>query len=159
MDLSIIVTSCLSQLLITTETEIPKSQEATVLSSTKTMPMLTRRKRVSVVLKSWVAKSLLRSASATDLENPLPEDTWAGENHHQEESANTEEDLTLDRLTESTEDAEDTQATDKNNEDIEIVIVSIRKARGEIEIVQDLDRKNIGREDKADPIHPESDQP
>lgn len=101
----------------------------------------------------------MRSASATDLENLLPEDTWAGENHHQEESANTEEDLTLDHLTESTEDAEDTQATDKNNEDIEIVIVSIRKARGEIEIVQDLDRKNIGREDKADPIHPESDQP
>ena len=117
--------------------------------------------KVLAVLKSCPGKSTLKSANEPDLENQLLEDTLAGEDLHQEKIVTeivivlTEGDLIPVHPMEI-EDAESTQVKEKESTKIEREI--IRKARGGREIVQDLDRKSTEKEDKADPIHPESDR-
>lgn len=56
---------------------------------------------------------------------------------------------------ESTEDVEDIQV--KERENTEIVIVIIKRAREEIGIVQDLEKKNTEKEETADQTLQESD--
>lgn len=77
------------------------------------------------------------------------------EDHHQEEIMVTEEDHTLAHQMVTTEDVEDIQVTEKEN--IEIEIVNTNKVKEETEIVQDLDKRSIKKEDKADQIHQEND--
>lgn len=106
--------------------------------------------------KLWVAKSQLKLASVTDQDNQLLEDIWAEEDHLQEEREVIEEDHTLAHLMESIEDVENIQV--KGKENTEIVIVIIRKAREEIVIVQDQERKSTEREETADQILQESER-
>lgn len=56
---------------------------------------------------------------------------------------------------ESTEDVEDIQV--KERENTEIVIVIIKRAREEIGIVQDLEKRNTEKEETADQTLQESD--
>lgn len=95
-------------------------------------------------------------ASVIDLDNRHLDDISVEEGLHQEkterEIAPTGEDLIHAHLMEI-EDAEDTQM--KNKESIKIEIWS--KVKGEIEIVQDLDKKKVRKEDKVDLILKESD--
>ena len=106
--------------------------------------------------KSWVEKSQFKSANVTDQDNQLLEDIWAEEDHLQEEREVIEEDHTLAHLMESIEDVENIQV--KGKENTEIVIVIIRKAREEIVIVQDQERKSTEREETADQILQESER-
>lgn len=106
--------------------------------------------------KLWVAKSQFKSANVTDQDNQLLEDIWAEEDHLQEEREVIEEDHTLAHLMESTEDVENIQV--KGKENTEIVTVIIRKAREEIVIVQDQERRNTEREETADQILQESER-
>jgi hypothetical protein len=104
---------------------------------------------------------MLKSASATDPDNPHLDDILAGEDPHQEktvteiETACTEGDPIHVHPMEI-EDAENTPVKDKENIKIEIEIKS--KAKEKTEIVQDLDKKNTEKEDKVGRIRPESDE-
>lgn len=103
---------------------------------------------------------MLKSASATDLDNPRLEDILAEEDPLQEntvteiETACTGGDP-IHVLPMEIEDAENIPVKDKENIKTEIEIKS--KAKEETEIVQDRDKKNTGKEDKVDRIPSESD--
>ena len=99
-----------------------------------------------------------KSANVIGLDNQHLGNISAGEDRLQEntvtgtEIALTGEDLTLAHLT-AIEDAENTQMRGKENTKIEIK----SKVREETETVQDLDKKNTEKEEKADPIPKEND--
>lgn len=105
--------------------------------------------------KLWVEKSQPKLASVTDQDNQPLEDIWAEEDHHQEEKELIVEDHTPTHQMESTEDVEDIQV--KERENTEIVIVIIKRAREEIGIVQDLEKRNTEKEETADQTLQESD--
>jgi len=105
--------------------------------------------------KLWVEKSQPKLASVTDQDNQPLEDIWAEEDHHQEEKELIVEDHTPTHQMESTEDVEDIQV--KERESTEIVIVIIKRAKEEIGIVQDLEKRNTEKEETADQTLQESD--
>lgn len=105
--------------------------------------------------KSWAAKSQSKLVSATDQDNQLLEDIWAEEDRHQEEKELIVEDHTQILQMEITEDVEDIPVRDK--ESTEIVIVIIRRAREEIGIVQDREKRSTEKEEIADQTLQESD--
>jgi len=105
--------------------------------------------------KSWAAKSQSKLVSATDQDNQLLEDIWAEEDRHQEEKELIVEDHTQILQMEITEDVEDIPVRDK--ESTEIVIVIIRRAREEIGIVQDREKRSTEKEETADQTLQESD--
>lgn len=71
----------------------------------------------------------------------------------------TEGDRTRDHLTVNTEDAEDVQTQEREDTEIAIETVRIRRASEETEIVLDREKRSIRREDKADRTRQESDSP
>lgn len=150
MALSNIAISSLSLLLISIETEILKSRGVMLLLSTKIKPMPKRLLMPWMASKLWAAKYKFRSANVTGQDNQLLEGIWVEEDLLQEENAVTDDDLILVLRMESTEDAENIQATEK--ESTEIAIVNTRKARDAIGIVQDLGRRSTEREETADQI-------
>lgn len=105
--------------------------------------------------KSWAAKSQSKLVSVTDQDNQLLEDIWAEEDRHQEEKELIVEDHTQTLQMEITEDVEDIPVRDK--ESTEIVIVIIRRAREEIGIVQDREKRSTEKEETADQTLQESD--
>jgi len=105
--------------------------------------------------KSWAAKSQSKLVSVTDQDNQLLEDIWAEEDRHQEEKELIVEDHTQILQMEITEDVEDIPVRDK--ESTEIVIVIIKRAREEIGIVQDREKRSTEEEETADQTLQESD--
>lgn len=109
-----------------------------------------------MVWKLCLERSLLRSASVTDQDNPHPADIWVGDDPHQEWNAATDDDHILAHLMESTGDAEKTPVREKESTETEIVIVSTRIASAETGTDLDQEKRSTEREDKADQTHQES---
>lgn len=103
----------------------------------------------------WVAKFQSKLASVTDQDSQLLEDIWAEEDHHQEEKELIVEDHTQIHQMESIEDVEDIPVKEKEN--TEIVIVIIKRAREEIGIVQDREKRNTEKEETVDQTLQEND--